>query len=135
MKRTIHRLAAATAVYSFLAILGGQRSIAESNPTNAAVDNTKMNQGDQNAGAVTADHAKQNVSDRDLMSQIRKSVIQDQDLSTYAHNVKIVARNGVVTLKGPVKTTEEKQTVVAKAVAVAGADNVKDQMTVKEKSH
>ena len=56
----------------------------------------------------------------------------DKSLSSYAHNVKIISQNGTVTLKGPVKSDDEKIAVIAKAVAVAGgADKVTDQITVK----
>ena len=95
-------------------------------------DNTKANKGDGKAGAVTADQQKMNASDTDLTKNIRKSIIADKSLSTYAHNIKIISQNGVVTLKGPVKSDSEKQTVVAKAVAIAGADKVTDQLSVKQ---
>jgi hyperosmotically inducible protein len=94
-------------------------------------DNTKVNKQDRAAGAVTADQQKENRSDRDITQQIRKAVVGDKSLSTYAHNVKIVAQNGAVTLKGPVRSDEEKKTIVAKAEEVAGAGKVTDQLTVK----
>ena len=57
----------------------------------------------------------------------------DKSLSTYAHNIKIISQNGGVTLKGPVKSDDEKKAIVAKAVAVTGsADRVTDQMSVKQ---
>jgi hyperosmotically inducible protein len=95
-------------------------------------DNTKMNKGDAKPGAVTADQQKTNASDQDLTKNIRRSIMADKSLSTYAHNVKIISQNGAVTLKGPVKSDSEKQSVVAKAVAVAGADKVADQLSVKQ---
>jgi len=57
--------------------------------------------------------------------------MDDKSLSTYAHNVKIVSQHGKVTLKGPVRSEEEKKTVEDKATEVAGAGNVTNQMTVK----
>ena len=95
-------------------------------------DNTKVNQRDRNAGEVTADQQKMNPADRELTRNIRRSIMADKSLSTYAHNVKIISQNGAVTLKGPVRSNDEKQAVLAKAVAVAGsADKVTDQMSVK----
>ena len=61
---------------------------------------TKMNQGDGQKSATTAGSAMNNKSDREIMQQIRKSVIEDKSLSTYGHNVKIIARHGQVTLEG-----------------------------------
>jgi osmotically-inducible protein OsmY len=69
------------------------------------------------------------------MQKIRKSVVDDNSLSTYAHNVKIVSKNGKVTLKGPVRSEEEKRTVEQKAADVTGAGNVTNELTIKpEKS-
>jgi osmotically-inducible protein OsmY len=96
-------------------------------------DNTKVNERDRNAGEVTADQQKANATDQDLTKRIRKSVMADKSLSTYAHNIKIISQNGIVTLKGPVRSDDEKRAVVAKAVAVAGsADKVTDQISVKQ---
>jgi len=96
-----------------------------------AADNTAANKGDASKAATTADKQKMNKSDTALTQQIRKAVVADKTLSTYAHNVKIVAQNGMVTLKGPVRSDEEKKTVMAKAVEVAGgADKVTDEMSV-----
>jgi hyperosmotically inducible periplasmic protein len=96
-------------------------------------DNTKVNKHDRNAGEVTADQQKMNATDRELTRKIRRSIMADKSLSTYAHNIKIISQNGAVTLKGPVKSDDEKKNVMAKAVAVAGsADKVTDQISVKQ---
>jgi osmotically-inducible protein OsmY len=101
-------------------------------PAGVQPDNTKVNQRDRAAGEVTADQQKMNLPDRELTRQIRRSIIADKSLSSYAHNVKIISQNGLVTLKGPVKSDDEKRIIVAKAVAVAGSsDKVTDQISVK----
>jgi len=96
-----------------------------------APDNTKLNQGDGQKSATTAGSAMNNKSDREIMQQIRKSVVEDKSLSTYGHNVKIIARHGQVTLKGPVHSDDEKSNIEAKAREVAGEHNVDNQITVK----
>src|SRR6266850_1328491 len=55
-----------------------------------AADNTKMNKGDANKGATTADQQKMNLSDRAITQKIRAEIMKDKSLSTYAHNVKII---------------------------------------------
>jgi hyperosmotically inducible protein len=96
-------------------------------------DNTKINKRDRNASQVTADQQKENAGDLKLTRDIRRSIMADKQLSTYAHNIKIISQNGIVTLKGPVRSEDEKQRVIAKAVAVAGsADKVTDQISVKQ---
>ena len=95
-----------------------------------APDNTKVNKADQAKGAVTAEDQKENAADRDLAKKIRQAVVGDKSLSTYAHNVKIVAQNGQVTLKGPVRSDAEKASIEAKATEIAGAGKVTNEITV-----
>ena len=84
-------------------------------PNQASPDNTKVNQRDRDKSQPTADQQKENKSDRELASKVRRALVQDKSLSTYAHNVKVVAQDGMVTLKGPVHSDQEKQAVEAKA--------------------
>ena len=95
-------------------------------------DNTKTNQRDRSKTQPTADQGKNGTSDLDLMKNIRRAVVGDKSLSTYAHNVKIIAQNGKVTLKGPVHTEEEKKSIEAKATEAAGSGNVTNMITVKD---
>lgn len=94
-------------------------------------DNTQSNKQDRAAGGVTADQQKNDRSDRELTKQIRKAVVKDKSLSTDAHNVKIITQNGEVTLKGPVRSEDERKTIVATAEQVAGAGKVNDQLSVR----
>jgi hyperosmotically inducible periplasmic protein len=98
----------------------------QDNPTQPAPDNSKANK----RNSPTADQQKMNATDRDLAKRIRASIVGDKSLSTYAHNVKIVAQDGKVTLKGPVRTEEEKSAIEAKATEAAGAGNVVNQLEV-----
>ena len=95
-----------------------------------APDNTKVNKADRAKGAVTADQQNENAADRELAKKIRQSVVDDKSLSTYAHNVKIVAQDGQVTLKGPVRSEAEKASIAAKATEIAGAGKVTNEITV-----
>ena len=96
-------------------------------------DNTKVNKRDRDAGQDTADQQKMNASDRDLTRKIRQSVIANKSLSTYAHNVKIISQDGVVTLKGPVSSDDEKKSILAMALAAVGdANKVIDQISIKK---
>jgi hyperosmotically inducible protein len=94
-------------------------------------DNTKVNKRDRDKQEVTADNQKENATDRDLARKIRRAVVEDKSLSSYAHNIKIIARNGMVTLKGPVQTGDEKKAIEAKAAEIAGSDNIKNEISVK----
>jgi hyperosmotically inducible protein len=105
-----------------------------SQPASPAADNTKVNERDRSQNEPTADQQKDNRSDRDITQQIRQSIMKDKSLSTCAHNVKIITQNGQVTLKGPVRSEDEKQTVEAKATKVAGENKVTSQLDIKPKN-
>jgi hyperosmotically inducible protein len=111
---------------------GAANLAAQSQPSSKTQpDNTKVNTRDRSKGEPTADQGKNNATDRDMAKKIRQAIIADKNLSTYAHNVKIIAQGGKVTLKGPVRSEEEKRTVEQKATDVAGAGNVTDEITIK----
>jgi lipid-binding SYLF domain-containing protein len=101
-----------------------------SSQTASDADNTVNNKPDHAGSGTTADQQKSGNSDLQLTASIRQSIVADSSLSTYAHNVKIVVEDGEATLKGPVRTQEEKSTVAAKAAAIVGQDNVVDEMSV-----
>jgi osmotically-inducible protein OsmY len=86
-----------------------------------APDNSKANAASANSTdkTSTADGQSNNAKDLAITQQIRKSVMADKSLSSYGHNVKIVTVNGTVTLNGVVRDAREKDTVAAKAQAIA----------------
>jgi hyperosmotically inducible periplasmic protein len=98
-------------------------------------DNTKTNERDRSKSEPTADQQKENNGDRELARKIRQSVVSDKSLSTDAHNIKIIAQDGTVTLKGPVRSEEEKRSVEEKAAdAAGGSDHVRSEIEVKPSS-
>jgi osmotically-inducible protein OsmY len=94
-------------------------------------DNTAQNK-DQATTADSQSHAK---SDRAITRKVRKAIVADKSLSSYAHNVKIVTVNGAVTLKGPVRSDEEKQKIQADAASAVSADAITNELTVKGSDH
>ena len=93
-------------------------------------DNTRINQQDRGTNNPTADQQKDNRTDLKMTQDIRRSIVKDKSLSTYAHNIKIVTQNGNVTLRGPVRSEEEKNAIEAKAAGVAGTNHVKSELQV-----
>jgi hyperosmotically inducible periplasmic protein len=101
-----------------------------------APDNSRSNSATENStdpGSI-ADGQSNRPQDLQLTRTIRRSVMADKTLSVDAHNVKIVTSNGHVTLNGVVRSDAEKSAVIAKAVTVAGADNVLDALKVAPRS-
>jgi hyperosmotically inducible periplasmic protein len=96
-------------------------------PQQPAADNTRTNK--EQAGP-TADQQKMNPADRAITQKIRKAIHRDKTLSTYGHNIKIITQDGKVTLRGPVRSEDEKSSLQAKAVEVAGQDNVTNQLEI-----
>ena len=131
--KAIYRNVVRTFLCSGLLLGAGVRASAQeptSQQASPAADNTKVNERDRSQNEPTADQQKDNRSDREITQQIRQSIIRDKSLSTYAHNVKIVSQGGKVTLKGPVRSEEEKSAIEAKATDIAGAANVINQLEV-----
>ena len=127
----VRTLLCAGLLFGSMALAGAQQPTGEQ--ASPAADNSKMNQRDQSKNEPTADQQKDNRTDKDITRQIRQSIMADNSLSTYAHNVKIITQNGQVTLKGPVRSEDEKQAVTSKATAVAGENKVTDDLSVKSK--
>jgi len=93
-----------------------------------AADNSKQNKEQK---ALTADNQSNAKADRDTTAKIRKDLMADKSLSSYAHNVKIVTVNGAVTLKGPVKSEDEKAKVAQIASNSVSGDRISNEITVK----
>jgi hyperosmotically inducible periplasmic protein len=93
-------------------------------------DNTGSNKCDRATGAPTADQQSNDKADLERSQQIRRAITSDKTLSTYAHNIKVITKNGKVTLRGPVRDEAEKAAVEAKATSIAGAANVVSEVTV-----
>jgi osmotically-inducible protein OsmY len=99
-------------------------------PSQTAPDNTGRNVRDRGGNTVTPGDQSNDKADLNLTQQIRKAIMADGSLSTNAKNVKIITANGMVTLRGPVNTPQEKATVEAKAQSIAGANNVDSQLEI-----
>jgi hypothetical protein len=99
--------------------------------TNATRDRTDtgVNVRDRDGITKTPIDQKENKADIDITADIRKRVVESE-MSVNAKNVKIITQEGKVTLRGPVKTEEEKQKIEKIASDVAGADKVDNQMEV-----
>ena len=85
-------------------------------------DNTKRNSSEQNKNTDTAEKQSNNKDDLALTQKIRQAVVKDGSLSMNAKNVKIIARDGTITLQGPVDSRQEKDTIATKAREIAGKD-------------
>lgn len=94
-------------------------------------DNTRRNSSEQNKNTDTAEKQSNNKDDLALTQKIRQAVMKDGSLSMNAKNVKIIARDGKITLKGPVDSQQEKDTIATKAGEIAGKDRVDNQLEVK----
>jgi osmotically-inducible protein OsmY len=116
-------------LFSALVVLGPVAMAQDSTPV--APDNTAVNARDRAAGSVTAGQQSNTKSDEELSRKIRRAVVKDNSLSAMAHNVKIVTVDGSVTLRGPVKTQDEKDSIVRLAQTIAGPDKVDNQLEVK----
>jgi len=99
-------------------------------PTPAAADNTGVNKRDQNHATTTPIDQPNNKADTAFAASVRSAIVKDKTLSTKAHNVKLVASAGVVTLRGPVASADEKAKVGKIVASVAGVTQVDNQLDV-----
>ena len=98
--------------------------------TGVDATNTRMNERDRSMQTTTPVDQPNNSADIDLAAAVRKAIVQDDALSLLAHNVKLVAADGVVTLRGPVDSAEEKAELAARVAAVPGVSSVDDQLDI-----
>jgi hyperosmotically inducible periplasmic protein len=123
---------------SFLVVYssqGQQSTPAPRDPATASdateADNTKQNSSDQNKNTETAEKQSNSKDDLALTQKIRQAVMKDGSLSMNAKNVKIIAQDGKITLKGPVDSQQEKDTIGTEAGGIAGKEKVDNQLEVK----
>ena len=96
-------------------------------------DNSARNERDRNSEVPTAGDQAQNKEDLAVAANVRKAVVSDDSLSVDAHNVKIIVTSGIVTLRGPVKSEQEKAAIEAKARTVQGVNTVNNMLEVEAK--
>jgi hyperosmotically inducible periplasmic protein len=123
----------ATVALAAMLQLGLSAGVVRAQDAQTKPDNTATNKRDRNKNAPTADDQKNNKNDLETTRKIRRAIMKDKSLSVEAHNVKIITRDGAVTLRGPVHSEEEQKAIVAHAAEVAGEANVKNEIQVASK--
>ena len=108
----------------------GQDDLAKKSSTAVDADNTARNSRDREPATLTPGDQAENETDRQISANVRQAVVEDSSLSTNAHNVKIVTSGGTVTLRGPVKSAEEKAAIETKAKQVAGVGRVDNLLEI-----
>jgi hyperosmotically inducible periplasmic protein len=93
-------------------------------------DNTARNSRDRDGSTQTSGDQAENETDRQISANVRQAVVGDNSLSMNAHNVKIITSSGTVTLRGPVKSVEERATIESKAKQVAGVTRVDNLLEI-----
>ena len=97
-------------------------------------DNTGKNAQDRSDDALTSGDQKNSKEDVDLTRKIRRAITKTDGLSVNAKNVKIITKEGKVTLRGPVKSADEKEQIVKIAKETEGVSSVDNQLEVKEQA-
>lgn len=97
---------------------------------NYPADNTGKNVRDRSGDTVTSGDQSEDSADVAITQEIRRAIVADKSLSTNARNVKIITADGIVTLRGPVNTPEEKAKITATAQRIAGVKQVQNQLEI-----
>ncbi len=95
-------------------------------------DNTAINERDRSNDTQTSGDQSNSSADLKITQAIRQALMKDGELSTSAKNIKVITENGKVTLRGPVKTVQEKAKVDQLAKSAAGGAPIVDQLDVNE---
>ena len=95
-------------------------------------DNTAINERDRSNDTQTSGDQSNSSADLKITQAIRQALMKDSELSTTAKNIKVITENGQVTLRGPVKTAQEKAKVDQLAKSAAGGAHIVDQLDVNE---
>ena len=107
-----------------------QVALEKKSSTAVDADNTARNSRDREGATQTSWDQAENETDRQISATVRQAVVGDSSLSTNAHNVKIITSGGTVTLRGPVKSSEEKAAIESKAKQVAGVTRVDNLLEI-----
>lgn len=109
---------------------GSTTTTADTAGTAVPPDNTGINKRDRDDANPTAGDQSHSPADLDLVRRIRESIEADDSLSANGKNVKVITRDGNVTLRGPVKDENERKSIGDKAAKIAGAGRVENQLEV-----
>jgi hyperosmotically inducible periplasmic protein len=123
MKRTILTLACLTAL-SLAALAADEQK--------RKPDNTATNERDRSGETKTSGDQSNSSADLKTTQAIRQALMKDGELSTTAKNIKVITANGHVTLRGPVKTAQEKAKIDQLAKSAAGGAQIDNQLDVKK---
>lgn len=133
MKRGTFIIVAVASVFAAGAVCADDTTrgqAADNPPAHHDADNTGRNQRDRDGNTLTPFDQGGSEADREITAAIRQAVVDSEQLSTTAHNVKIITRDGHVTLRGPVKSTDERTAIANAAARVSGVKGVDNQLEV-----
>jgi len=94
-------------------------------------DNTAINERDRSGETKTSGDQSNSSADLKTTQAIRQALMKDGELSMTAKNIKVITANGHVTLRGPVKTAQEKAKIDQLAKSAAGGVQIDNQLDVK----
>lgn len=105
--------------------------VGKSDKEKVEADNTAVNKRDLEQNKLTAEHqAKASREDDEITRRIREELVKNDKLSLYGQNVKIITLGGVVTLRGPVKSQQERDLIVSSAHKVSGVRNIQNELEI-----
>lgn len=113
---------------------GKKTPLAATGQMSPKADNTDVNERDKSGATKTPQDQSNREQDRMLLASVRSAIVRDKSLSTLAHNAKIMVEGGVVTLRGPVKSAEEKAHMETVTKQIKGVSKIDNQLDVKTNS-
>lgn len=131
--RMIPRVAAVVAVSFFsTAALAETPQTADAAVVSKSADNTRVNVRDKTDATIKPTDQPNNAADIKVAAAVRRAITKDDSLSMMAHNIKLIASAGIVTLRGPVENEAEKAKVEQLAAAAPGVTSVRNELDIKQ---
>lgn len=121
-------------ILSSLSLLGAACDQPKDHKVAKDRENTGLNTRDSSGNTLTSGDQSETSADRTVTQNVRQAIVSDNSLTALAKNIKIITKNGVVTLRGPVNTDREKQTIGNKVMQVPGVIRVDNQLEVSASS-
>lgn len=126
-------MAANSAIHNSSSAMSSATSSALEGAVTKNADNTDLNTRDKSGATLTPQDQSNSESEIEILAAVRRAIVDDNNLSTAAHNVKIMVMEGTVTLRGPVKNTNEKARIEELTRNVSGVVSIDNQLDIDTK--
>jgi len=89
-----------------------------------------MDERDRSGAPASSGDQGVNEDERRITHEIHQAILDDPSLSAAAQDIQVTIKDGVVTLRGPVQSRQEKAQVAAAAQRVSGITRIDNRLDI-----